>query len=65
MKGELTISREEVSQMVTAWIRDKVISATNIKITEIKSPRYGAYDPELEIKFTNEEEKVNERPEGD
>ena len=59
MKGKMTISSEEIRGMLKQWISQNVLIAGDIRMTECRVP-YGAYNPDIEVEFTNEPEGLPE-----
>lgn len=57
MEGKLKISKEEVRVMVEAWLNQNVFTQ-GIRIIQIKAPGYSAYEPDLEVEYTNEPEII-------
>ena len=62
MKGKMTISGEEVREMVEKHIHAHVL--IGFRVTEIKLDGYRSYDPSLEVAFTNDPEEEPDEEEG-
>jgi len=54
MEGTIKISKEEVREMVTDWVKNKALTTGNIIINQIKIDGYANREPALEIEFTNQ-----------